>query len=321
MVRLEEIFVDTVNKELIIAFEYAEYDLLVRNRRFTIRPLVFEPFWLSSRSISGLLTAFLSFALLHTLMMQEIIKAHHATSILTDGMVRSLLWQILNGINYLHSNWIIHRDLKPCNVLVIGAAANKDAGMVKIADLGLARIYQAPLKPLSENGVVVTIWYRAPEILLGAKHYTKAIDMWAVGCIFAELMIRTALFPGAEKKASSSELQLNQLQKIAGWAGKLTPEIWPDCVKLPHWNAIQNMTPDDTATYAKHRQTILTHYGDDALDLLNAMLNYHPLDRITAKDALQHKYFTQASAKKPAMNVFYYQPNWETLYPTRGGKR
>lgn len=235
-------------------------------------------------------------------------------------MVRSLIWQILNGINYLHSNWIIHRDMKPCNVLVIGAAAGKDAGMVKIADLGLARIYQSPLKPLSENGVVVTIWYRAPEILLGAKHYTKAIDMWAVGCIFGELMTRTALFPGAEKKASSSELQLNQLQKIAGWAGKLTPEIWPDCVKLPHWNAIQNMTPDDSATYAKHRQTILTHYGDSALDLLNAMLSYNPVTRITAKDALQHPYFTQAP-KKPSMNVFFYQPNWETLYPTRGGSK
>jgi len=238
-------------------------------------------------------------------------------------MVRSLLWQLLNGINYLHSNWIIHRDLKPCNVLVMGATAGKDAGMVKIADLGLARIYQSPLKPLSDNGVVVTIWYRAPEILLGARHYTKAIDMWAVGCIFAELMTRSPLFPGAEKKTSSSELQVNQLQKIAGWAGKLSPEIWPDCVKLPHWNSIQNLIPEDASGggYAKHRQTITTHYGESALDLLNEMLNYNPITRISAKDALQHPYFTQATRNKPAMNVFYYQTQWETLYPLRGQKK
>lgn len=235
-------------------------------------------------------------------------------------MVRSLLWQLLNGINYMHSNWVIHRDLKPCNVLVMGAG--KDAGMVKIGDLGLARVYQSPLKPLADNGVVVTIWYRAPEILLGSKHYTKAIDMWAIGCIFAELMIRAPLFPGIEKKSSSSELQLNQLQKIAGWAGKITPEIWADCVKLPHWNSIQGLVPDDpNGVYAKHRHYISQTYGESALDLLNEMLNYNPLTRISAKDALQHPYFTQATRGKPAQNCFYYQQGWESMYPLRGQKK
>jgi cyclin-dependent kinase 8/11 len=199
--------------------------------------------------------------------------------------------------------------------------AGKDCGTVKIADLGLARIFQAPLKPLSDNGVVVTIWYRAPEILLGSKHYTKAIDMWALGCIFAELMIRSPLFPGIEKKSPSGELQLNQLQKIAGWAGKLTPEIWSDCVKLPHWNAIQNLVPEDAPVgYAKHRQTITTHYGESALDLLNEMLNYNPITRISAKDALQHPYFA-SSRHKPAQNAFYYQQGWESMYPLRGQQK
>jgi cyclin-dependent kinase 8/11 len=113
-------------------------------------------------------------------------------------MIKSFLWQILNGINYLHNNWVIHRDLKPSNILVMGQG--KEEGMVKIgtilpliqsesslhlcmivlrleleADFGLARIFQSPLRPLSDNGVVVTIWYRAPELLLNAKHYTRAI--------------------------------------------------------------------------------------------------------------------------------------------------
>ena len=78
----------------------------------------------------------------------------------------------------------------------------EEHGVVKIADFGLARIYQAPLKALSDIGVVVTIWYRAPELLPGAKHYRSAIDMWAVGCIFAELLTLKPLFQGAEAKST-----------------------------------------------------------------------------------------------------------------------
>uniref|UniRef100_A0A7N0TWX0 Protein kinase domain-containing protein n=1 Tax=Kalanchoe fedtschenkoi TaxID=63787 RepID=A0A7N0TWX0_KALFE len=105
----------------------------------------------------------------------EIIR-HHRDKVnqpINQYTVKSLLWQLLNGLNYLHSNWIMHRDLKPSNILVMGDG--DEQGVVKIADFGLARIYQAPLKPLSDNGVVVTIWYRSPELLLGSKHYTSAV--------------------------------------------------------------------------------------------------------------------------------------------------
>lgn len=132
-------------------------------------------------------------------------------------------------------NWIVHRDLKPSNILVMGEG--EEHGVVKIADFGLARIYQAPLKPLAENGVVVTIWYRAPELLLGAKHYTSAVDMWAVGCIFAELLTLKPLFQGQEVKGTPNPFQLDQLDKIFKVLGHPTPEKWPTLVNLPHWQS------------------------------------------------------------------------------------
>lgn len=109
--------------------------------------------------------------------LSEIIQYHH--KILQPPplyFIKSCLWQILNGIHFLHSNWVCHRDLKPANILVM--SEGNEQGIIKIADFGLARIFQSPLRPLSDNGVVVTIWYRAPEILFGAKHYTKAVGKY-----------------------------------------------------------------------------------------------------------------------------------------------
>ncbi|XP_047165043.1 cyclin-dependent kinase E-1 isoform X1 [Vigna umbellata] len=221
----------------------------------------------------------------------EIIR-HHRDKLnhsINQYTVKSLLWQLLNGLSYLHSNWMIHRDLKPSNILVMGEG--EEHGVVKIADFGLARIYQAPLKPLSDNGVVVTIWYRAPELLLGAKHYTSAVDMWAVGCIFAELLTLKPLFQGAEVKATSNPFQLDQLDKIFKVLGHPTLEKWPSLASLPHWQQdvqhIQGHKYDNTGLYnVVHLST-----KSPAYDLLSKMLEYDPRKRITAAQALEHEYF------------------------------
>lgn len=100
-----------------------------------------------------------------------------------------MMWQLLNGLAYLHDNWVIHRDLKPANILVTAD------GEVKIGDLGLARLYSSPLQSLySSDKVVVTIWYRPPDLLLGARHYTTSVDVWSVGCIFGELLALRPMF-------------------------------------------------------------------------------------------------------------------------------
>ena len=98
-------------------------------------------------------------------------------------MVKSLLYQILDGIHYLHENWVLHRDLKPANILVMGEGPER--GRVKIADMGFARLFNSPLKPLADlDPVVVTFWYRAPELLLGARHYTKGMRFAKCNIVF-----------------------------------------------------------------------------------------------------------------------------------------
>lgn len=139
---------------------------------------------------------------------------------LPEPVLKSILWNLINGVAYLHENWVLHRDLKPANIMVTSG------GSVKIGDLGLARLFWKPLMPLfSGDKVVVTIWYRAPELVLGARHYTPAIDMWAVGCIFAELIALRPMFKGEEAKMDSKKnvpFQRHQMQKIVEILGMPT---------------------------------------------------------------------------------------------------
>ncbi|KUI63167.1 Serine/threonine-protein kinase SSN3 [Cytospora mali] len=153
--------------------------------------------------------------------------------------IKSIMFQLLNGCQYLHSNWVLHRDLKPANIMVTSA------GEVKIGDLGLARMFQKPLHSLySGDKVVVTIWYRAPELLLGSRHYTPAIDMWALGCIFAELLSLRPIFKGEEAKMDSKKtvpFQRNQMQKIVDIMGLPTKERWPLLVHMPEYTSLQQL--------------------------------------------------------------------------------
>lgn len=171
---------------------------------------------------------------------------------MSEYTIKSFLWQLLNGVAYLHANWVMHRDLKPANILVtangvvkVGKTWNrrsmerlgKNRPIWKrltrlysltlwIGDLGLARLFYKPLQPLfNGDKVVVTIWYRAPELLLGSRHYTKAIDIWAIGCIFAELITLRPIFKGEEAKVENKKtvpFQKNQLQKIFDILGNPT---------------------------------------------------------------------------------------------------
>ena len=153
------------------------------------------------------------------------------------SMIKSILFQLLNGLLYLHRSWVLHRDLKPANIMVTSN------GAVRIGDLGLARVFRSPLTSLySGDKVVVTIWYRSPELLLGSKHYTPAVDLWAVGCIFAELLSLRPIFKGEEAKGDSKKsvpFQRHQMTKIMEVLGPPDKQDWPGIVGMPDYGNLQ----------------------------------------------------------------------------------
>lgn len=220
---------------------------------------------------------------------------------LPPAAVKSFLYQSLKGLKYLHDNWIMHRDLKPENILIVGGGPRK--GSVVLADLGLARIFRNPVLRLGHvDKVVVTLWYRAPELLLGAEDYTAAIDMWSMGCIFASLLLAKdpnvkALFQGRQLEKDDSKqpkqppFQSDQCDKIFKILGAPTFATWPDVAALPDYKMIKDknypMTSTLPAQFAKNPIT------PDALDLLTKMLQMDPSRRITAADALKHEYFAR----------------------------
>ena len=207
--------------------------------------------------------------------------------------IKSLTWQILNGVTFLHKNWIFHRDLKPANIMVTSN------GCVKIGDLGLARKFNNPLQSLyTGDKVVVTIWYRAPELLLGTRHYTPAIDLWAVGCILAELLSLRPIFKGEEAKIDINNKKLvpfqrNQFQKIIEVMGTPNLKNWPSLNKYPEF---VSFTQQITQLYSSNLSQWYKMIGGEnkqCLELLYGLLKYDPEVRLTADQALVHNFFLE----------------------------
>ncbi|XP_037802398.1 cyclin-dependent kinase 2-like isoform X1 [Penaeus monodon] len=192
-------------------------------------------------------------------------------------LVRSYMQQLLRGIAFCHANRILHRDLKPQNLLI-------DArGSIKLADFGLARAFCLPLRVYTHE--VVTLWYRAPEILLGAKNYCTAVDMWSLGAIFAEMLTRKALFPG--------DSEIDQLFRIFRTLGTPGEEDWPGVTQLPDYkSSFPRWEVDAESSIAQ----LVPLLNEEGRCLLLAMLKYDPRQRITAKSALYHPFFEPLSS-------------------------
>ncbi|KAJ0093783.1 hypothetical protein Patl1_27019 [Pistacia atlantica] len=201
-------------------------------------------------------------------------------------LVKTFLYQILRGIAYCHSHRVLHRDLKPQNLLI-----DRRTNALKLADFGLARAFGIPVRTFTHEvststSSVVTLWYRAPEILLGSRHYSTPVDVWSVGCIFAEMVNQRPLFPG--------DSEIDELFKIFRVLGTPNEDIWPGVTSLPDFkSAFPKWPPKVMGKFLLSWiwQGVVPNLGPAGVDLLSKMLCMDPSRRITARSALEHEYF------------------------------
>ncbi|GLC46120.1 hypothetical protein PLESTF_000082900 [Pleodorina starrii] len=197
--------------------------------------------------------------------------------VLAAADVKSYMRQLLAALDTCHRRWVLHRDIKPNNCLIA------PDGSLKLADFGLSRVYGSPDGRLTHQ--VFAQWYRAPELFFGARQYTAAVDVWAAGCIFGELLLRRPLFDGM--------CDIDVLSKVFALLG--TPGVegnWPAAKDLPYFLQF-------TETKALPLRQVFPAASGDALDLLSRMLQLDPLRRISSAEALRHPYFSNNPPPTP----------------------
>lgn len=198
--------------------------------------------------------------------------------VLSERVIRRLLHQLLDAIAYCHRRGVLHRNLKPKHLLIQTSDVDSlEDAVLQISDFALVRATGIPRRTYTME--VVTLWYRPPEILMGVRGYSSAVDIWSVGCIFAEMAQGKPLFTGIS--------EIDQLFQIFSKLSTPSPETWPGFTSLPNYHF-------EFPNWRKRPlNRLFPNISELGMDLLNRLLTYNPEQRITAEDALRHPYFDE----------------------------
>merc|ERR1712176_1165470 len=191
---------------------------------------------------------------------------------LPPSVVKNFAYQLCRGVEFCHANRILHRDLKPQNLLIDNRLR------LKLADFGLARAFTVPVPKYTHE--VVTVWYRPPEILLGATLYSVPVDLWSIGCVMGEMATGGPLFAG--------DSEIDTIFKIFQKLGTPTEHMWPGVSELPDFKATFPRWPMRSWTSIRNTAQ---QVGSDGIDLLEKQIAYDPKLRISARKSMQHGYF------------------------------
>lgn len=197
----------------------------------------------------------------------------------SEAQIKCYMIQLLKGLEYCHHHNILHRDIKGSNLLL------DNFGNLKIADFGLARSFGEEGRKYTNR--VITLWYRPPELLLGANEYGPSVDIWSVGCLFAELLTRKPLFPGKD--------ETHQLDQIFQIMGSPSESEWPGWRDFPGASIISDCMY--APRFTKHFRRVAAQFkapcSESILRLLTSMLQLDPMKRCTAKEALEDLWFQE----------------------------